>query len=345
MKSSTGQTKKKEVALVFRYSSWISDKWALFATLSISRIGNVFIGWLTQGLSKITGRVLHAGLPYSLHFETASHCNLQCPECMAGAGLTQRMQKQMPAPLIAHKLNLHHKNAFYCNLYFQGEPFLNKEIFAITSHAVQKRFYTVIATNGHFLDAINCRKIVEAKLHRIIISLDGPDKESHEAYRLGGDFERVCQGIATLEATRRMLGGKKPYIVVQMLVHKGNENKLKEASTLAKKLGADEVSFKSMQIYSQGGLNRFLPLSGRFNRYPGGEIPPTPKGLVCWRLWSHAVYTSDGLMVPCCFDKIPEYAIGSVEEKAGDLWSTGKMQDFRRKVLQGEIPLCRNCLP
>ena len=66
----------------------------------------------------------------------------------------------------------------------------------------------------------------------------------------------------------------------------------------------------------------------------------------CWRMWSSCVLTWDAQVVPCCFDKDAQHALGSVLDENFDvLWKSKKYQDFRKNVLtkRKQIDICQNC--
>jgi len=335
--------------MILRPRAYIYDRLRLLARLNANRLLNYLKIQASFGMSRLLSRpVLWSG-PFSVHIETASVCNLKCPECITGMGLTSRHNKFIDMAVVKEKLNQHRKHAFYCNLYFQGEPFLNPQIAEIINMAKRLNYYTVISSNGHFLDKRNCLRIIESGLDKLIISLDGIDSESYSKYRSGGFFIKVIEGIGQMAEAKKKLNKKNPLLVVQMLVNKSNEHQLDKARNFIKNLGADILEFKSMQIYTEEGRKQFLPSGKRFNRYSRKEKSDNPvdsrsKGL-CARLWSHVVYTSDGLMVPCCYDKKPEYIITGDGGLNKGLWGSMQMQYFRANLFKGEeVPeICRNC--
>ncbi len=335
--------------MIFHPRAYIQDRLRLLTRLNAYRILNYLKIRLSLGLSYILSRPVVWSRPFSVHLETASACNLKCPECIVGMGLTKRHNKFMDVALVKEKLNQHRKHAFYCNLYFQGEPFLNQQLTEIIKLANKMNYYTVVSTNGHFLYEKNCIRIIESGLDKLIISLDGINRESYVQYRSGGLFSKVIDGIMQMAEAKKKLNKTNPLLVVQMLVNKSNEHQLDQARDFIKNLGADILEFKSMQIYTGEGRKQFLPSLERFNRYSRKAKIDNPfeskaKGL-CSRLWSHVVYTSDGLMVPCCYDKKPEYIITGDGGLNKDLWVSEQMQDFRAKLFKGqEVPeICRNC--
>lgn len=330
--------------MVINRLAYVRNGIELIRKLTFQRLWNYGKILISYRISLISKRPVIWSGPFSLSFETASVCNLRCPECITGAGLTKRNNRLLSQEFVSRKTQLHKPHAFYCNLYFQGEPFLNPDIFDTIKTTVSANYYTVISTNGHFLKEDQCHKIIESGLHRIIISLDGTDTESYQSYRAGGSFEAVTRGIQRLASLKKKKGSSYPYLVIQFLVNKTNEHQLDHARTLSRNLGADELQFKSMQIYSSKGMSEFLPVKKQFRRYDnaGGLVK---KSISCFRLWSHMVYTSDGEAVVCCYDKEPNHPLGNREENSMDIWRSERLQNFRERILKGiDTPeICTNC--
>jgi MoaA/NifB/PqqE/SkfB family radical SAM enzyme len=330
--------------MIFSLRAYIQDGIKLIRCLNPTRIINYIAILISYWFSLISRQPHVWAGPFSVSIETSAICNLRCPECATGVGKTSRREKLADGQFISDKLLLHKNSAFYCNLYFQGEPFLHPQIFGIIREAVKYKYYSVISTNGHFLSEKHCNAITASGLNRLIVSLDGTDSESYSLYRKGGDFEKVIAGINRLCTLKRELKTNQPFVVVQFLVNKTNEHQVHEAVSLVKKLGADVLEYKSMQIYSEKGMDQFKPEGDKFNRYKQAAAK-AKKGKDCFRLWSHLVYTSDGVVVPCCFDKIPSHPITISDETSINAWKSKEFMNFRRRVLREEdVPaICQNC--
>ena len=66
----------------------------------------------------------------------------------------------------------------------------------------------------------------------------------------------------------------------------------------------------------------------------------------CWRMWSGSVFTWDGGVVPCCFDKDASHILGSLQDKPfKQIWNANKYREFRQSILKsrGQIDICKNC--
>ncbi len=337
--------------MILRYRFFIIDLLRLAGSLNFSRVFNYLRMRWGLLLSNITGKVKVYGGPFSVSTEVASVCNLRCPECRVGQGLTRRSRPFMDRQTLKTILDAHRKHAFYANLYFQGEPMLNVQLAELIGIAKKKRYYTSISTNGQFLNQESCASLVNSGLDRIIISLDGLSEKSYLQYRKGGSFQRVLKGIEFLNLARKTLKKNNPLIVIQVLVNRHNEEEIPAVRNLAGKLGADLVQLKSMQVYNKENAGELLPQNSKYNRYQRKE-KNRQNGLksgrkkACYRLWSHAVYTSDAILVPCCYDKLPEFPLseeGSFVEREN--WFSPEMYAFRERVMQRreKTGICCNC--
>lgn len=77
-----------------------------------------------------------------------------------------------------------------------GEPLLRPDIFDLARHGSDKGFRMVMATNGTLITEETIKKMKASGIQRISISLDGPDGETHDAFRkVNGAFQGSLRGI------------------------------------------------------------------------------------------------------------------------------------------------------
>ncbi len=243
-----------------------------------------------------------------------------------------------------------HDNLIYLMLYFQGEPFINKNFFYFVKYAVSHKIYTTTSTNAHFLDDSNCRQIIESGLDRIIISMDGMTQETYSSYRIGGNLDTVKNGITNLISWKKKLNSAKPYTILQFLVLKTNEHQISEIKTFAKQSGLDELQLKSAQFYNYLNGNPLITSIGKYSRYnkqPDGTYKLKNRlPNHCFRMWTSCVITWDGKILPCCFDKDANYSFGELNQQSfSSIWSNPEYQAFRNKILNNRksVEICSNC--
>lgn len=216
--------------------------------------------------------------------------------------------------------------------------------------AKQKKLYVATSTNAQNLSEIAAENTVKSGIDRIIISFDGPDQETYSAYRRGGILENVVASVQNLVAARGRIKSSKPYIILQCLILKGNENRLSEVNEMQKTLGADKIEFKTIQILDPLKPSDFLPITTKNSRYTqqpdGSYLLKKKRKYPCKRIFNSCVITWDGQVLPCCYDKNAKYCMGNVNENSlNEIWKGRKYRLFLKDILRNknEIDICSNC--
>jgi radical SAM protein with 4Fe4S-binding SPASM domain len=328
----------------------IQDGLNLISKLSWKRFHNANLVVFSYIISKLTGNPTPKGLPISISFEPTTSCNLRCPECPSGLRSFTRPTGMLEVDLFKKTINSLADSLLYLIFYFQGEPYLNPHFLDLVKYAVQKRIYTATSTNAHYLNDENAKKTVESGLDRLIISIDGTSQETYEAYRIGGNLEKVIEGTKNIIRWKKELKSATPFVVFQFLVVKPNQHQIAEVHKLGNELGVDAVWCKTAQIYDYENGSELMPTIDKYARYKkeeNGTYSIKNKMINhCWKMWHSCVITWDGLVVPCCFDKDAEYRMGSLKSKSfADVWQSTTYTNFRKSLIssRGEIEMCKNC--
>ncbi len=289
-------------------------------------------------------------MPVSISMEPTTSCNLRCPECPSGLRAFSRPTGMLQPDFFEKVIDELSPDLLYLILYFQGEPYLNKDLFEMIRYASQKKIYTATSTNAHYLDDDNARKTIESGLDRLIISIDGTTQETYQQYRIGGSLEKVIKGAENMVKWKRKLKSKTPHLIFQFLVVKPNEHQIKEVEQLAKTIGIDEVVYKTAQLYDYEHGNELMPNDLSHSRYKknkdGTYSIRNPLLNHCWRMWHSCVITWDGNVVPCCFDKDASHRFGQVATDGfKKVWQSEPYNRFRKLVLKSRsnIDICTNC--
>ena len=300
--------------------------------------------------SRISGKAIQWGMPISVSVEPTTSCNLRCPECPSGLREFSRPTGMLEPTFYRKTITSISDELLYLILYFQGEPYLNKNLFDIISYASSKKIYTATSTNAHYLTDENARKTVESGLDRLIISIDGTTQDVYEQYRIGGTLNKVLEGAANMVKWKKELKSATPHIIFQFLVVKPNEHQIEDVKKLAKEIGVNEVAFKTAQVYDYEHGNDLIPTIEKYSRYKekgDGTFSIKNKLLNhCWKLWHSCVITWDGKVVPCCFDKDATHRLGDLQSKPfAEIWKNAAYNSFRQSVLKSrnEIDICTNC--
>jgi radical SAM protein with 4Fe4S-binding SPASM domain len=325
--------------------------WGILKTFSFKRGLNYIRSVISYWISVFLKRPLFVSMPWGISIEPTNSCNLSCPECPTGTRGLTRPTGSIDPDLFQKIINETKKTTFFLNLYFQGEPFLHKNLINLIGIAKKRRFFISCATNAHFIDEDQAKKLVASGLDHLVISFDGTTQESYEKYRIGGDIEKVKKAITFLVKEKKDQRKKYPLIILQFLILRHNAHQVEEAKGIAKKLRVDKLVFKTAQMYDLSPENPFLPenpLHSRYIKIPEGklELKSTQKNR-CRKLWSSCVITWDGRVAPCCYDKNASYCFGYLDKNTfSEIIYSKASQEFRRRVLQNrkEIDICLNCL-
>lgn len=345
-----GRLVRFDLFLYTMFKSTVFDSLHFISTLTFRKLANGILVWLSYQLSRFTGRLIHWGAPLSLSIEPTTACNLGCPECPSGLRSFTRSTGSMKIDLAKQIIYAQRKQLMYLGFYFQGEPYLNKDLIEMIAYASSLNIYTGTSTNGHFLTDELAKRTVESGLSRLIISVDGPTAASYATYRKGGDFNEVVEGIQRIMAWKKKLKRRTPYVVIQCVVFRHNEHELDEMRKLALQLHVDALWFKSAQVYDyQNDPHGLIPEKEQYRRYTmhqEGIRPLNADHTHCWRMWHGNVVTWDGKVVPCCFDKDAQHQLGDVRDMSmQEIWQGHPYRSFRKQLMKSRknVNICANC--
>ncbi len=299
-----------------------------------------------QYLSRLLKKPVLHHYPPAVMIEPTNICNLKCPLCLSGNGQLKRSKGMMPLNRFVRIVDQIKRKTGMLILWNQGEPFLNKDFYAMLEYASTQGIYTMTSTNASL--ELDIKRIVKSGLNKIIISMDGISKESYDNYRINGDFELVLQNMRDLVKQKRIQRNSQMQIVWQFIIMRHNENELSEVRHLAKELAVDKLELKTVQIYTPEDL-KYLPSDHKNSRYTSSndrfELKTVLKNR-CRRLWTQPVINWDGEMNICCYDKDGSFPIGNIDSHSfAELWFGEKMQKMRSIILKNRaaIEICRNC--
>src|ERR1700722_19518793 len=162
-------------------------------------------------ISKWTKKPVQWGYPVSVSVEPTTSCNLRCPECPSGLREFSRPTGMLQTSLFNKVIDEVSPYTPYLILYFQVEPYLNKNFFDFVQYASAKNMYVATSTNAHYLNDTNARKTVESGLSRLIISIDGTTQDTYEQYRIGGRIDKVFEGAKNIVAWKKKLKSSLPH--------------------------------------------------------------------------------------------------------------------------------------
>ncbi|MBN1465269.1 radical SAM protein [candidate division KSB1 bacterium] len=321
----------------------------VLASLTARRVWNAFVNALSFVISAVTHKTVVWGYPPIVNIEPTNMCNLRCPLCVTGSGMMKRPPGRLDVSQFRQVVDQVADKIIYLTLYHQGEPYLHSQFNDMVAYAKSKGLYVTTSTNGHFFTPEMADRVVQSKLDSMIISLDGATQETYAHYRVRGQLDTVLQGIRNLVDAKKRAATQVPYLFLQFLVMKQNEHELAAVKQLARELGVDRLLIKTAQVLTLDEAKAWLPLNEKYRRYQlTKDAFEVKRGRgACPRLWMTTLIDWDGQIVPCCFDKNGDYAMGRLAsgERFAEIWKDKKYNNFRRRMLRdrNSIEMCRNC--
>ena len=166
--------------------------------------------------------------PRLVFWEVTKGCNLRCVHCRATA-----TELASPSDLpTAQALGIIDQIAAFANpilVLSGGEPLYRPK------YATDKGLRVALATNGTLVTKEVARKIVDAGVKRVSISLDGANAETHDSFRgIPGAFDAAVTGFRNLKE----LGMP---VQINMTIAKHNAVELPKVLEMVKGLGADAL--------------------------------------------------------------------------------------------------------
>jgi radical SAM protein with 4Fe4S-binding SPASM domain len=114
-----------------------------------------------------------------------------------------------------------------------GEPLCREDLLDIVKYASSKNIRTTIGSNGTLIDEAMARKMIEAGVVAVAISVDGADAETHDSFRgVEGAFEQTMRGIGACRDAGL------PF-QLNMVIRKDNLSQLNDMLRLVVDLGAN----------------------------------------------------------------------------------------------------------
>jgi MoaA/NifB/PqqE/SkfB family radical SAM enzyme len=165
--------------------------------------------------------------PFFLSHLITGRCNCRCPTCIWRDNEADELETSLIEGLYRDAKNA----GFILNAIWGGEPLLRQDLGRLCRSSRENGMMTTVITNGLLLP--DRADEIGKEVHCIIVSLDYPDGTGHDSFRgMPGLFVRAVEGIETL---KRVNSSTK--IVINCLLHRGNENMMGQMAELARSLG------------------------------------------------------------------------------------------------------------
>lgn len=252
---------------------------------------------------------------------------------------------------------------------FGGEPFLRKDFFIILEMLSRLKIGIGINTNATLITKDAAKRLAQYRVKSYLVSLDGSSATVQDAVRGQGSFKKTLKGIGNLIA-------EKSPVMVLTTITRFNYNDLENITLLARKLGADKISFNKLIHMGDAAkcqglslapeerlelVKRLKDLKSRYPKFVSGAIfktcyemekigrrPQTKFPLkvhACVAATLKCAIRPDGWVTPC--ETLWEVKAGNLRKKRlADIWHNSPvMQQFRKPayIYGKDMPACKGC--
>jgi len=138
---------------------------------------------------------ISSGAPRIISWNITLRCPLKCAHCYVDAGEreTEGVLSTEEAFGVIDQICETGKPIVVLS---GGEPLLREDIFAIARYGTDKGLWMVMGTSGYLLDQAMAKKLREAGIRAVAISIDSSDPSVHDAFRgIDGAWERAVHAI------------------------------------------------------------------------------------------------------------------------------------------------------
>lgn len=305
-------------------------------------------------------------LPVKLDIENVSCCNFHCTMCVVsdwpGLKRAEDMSLQDYQALLDEQYGV-----IEIKLQGIGEPLMGKCYFEMIEFAREKHIWVRSITNGSLLHLKdNFKRVIDADICELQISIDGATPETYQKIRRGGRFDRTRENCVLINDYGARIGRKRTRLWT--LAQRDNFHELEDMVRLAAECGFERQTFAlDVEDWGQARWNEInakVDMHDDFDeRYAhrlielgttmGVEVTfwatyekfsTNDRERLCPWPFERAVVSSDIRIVPCCMIGNPDvYDLGDAH-RFSQAWNSKTYQEFRQDHLDGRLPgVCKNC--
>ena len=196
------------------------------------------------------GELKFAAFPQFIGLESTTKCNIDCIQC----GLKSHPLKNRDIPdAVLSALDAGGYLDRATSLLFSdyGETLMGSR-FELLLDLVARHDVPVSSffTNGTLLTETMARRIVDARVRLIMVSVDAATKATYEAIRRRSDFDLVVSNIEMLQRIKRERGSTWPRLHFNCVGMRSNIDELPDLVRLADRLGVEAVVYSNLVPYS-----------------------------------------------------------------------------------------------
>lgn len=193
-------------------------------------LASLILGFLTHGVT-MPQRIY---APFMIVWDFTKRCNLKCAHCYASA-TPQGAPDELDLEGKLEVLRQVDEAGVAILALSGGEPLLSRDFWVIARRASRAGILVSVATNGTLITRSVARRLKNAGVRYVEVSIDSPIPEAHDRFRgVKGAWDMAVRGVRNAKAEGLSVG-------IAFTVTKLNQGDVEELLRLAKELGVDAV--------------------------------------------------------------------------------------------------------
>lgn len=199
-------------------------------------------------------------IPFSAVLSITNRCNLNCPHCFASAN--EHLSSELSDEQWMDIIDDLHASGVLKYTFSGGEPFTRPSWKKLVEYVIDKPATLRFNTNATLITDEIARYLRDiGRVKGFIVSLDGPDAETHDAFRGPGTFDAALNGIRALRGV-----GYRPQGFCTITIF--NIDKIEATLHLAQKLELSCLTLTPITASGRGKRNvdRLVPGKERMRK-------------------------------------------------------------------------------
>ena len=274
-----------------------------------------------------------ADFPRVILLDTVSYCNLKCSIC-SHKNMTRKqgfMQEGLYKKLI-DEIAENEPNAQIWITFF-GEGMILKDLPEKIAYSVKKGVPNIMLnSNGALYTKEYGERLIKCGLKKLLVGIDAVTEETYNKIRIGGDFDRVVNGVLEYKNMLNEFGAPGQEVVVQFVETYLNIN---EVEDFIRFWNSHDIQCKIRPMVSWAGKVEAKNQVDAFERLP------------CYWAMNAFNVIDDGRVPLCTCDLDCEYSMGDVvSHSIKDIWNGNvkKFRDMHRYGKWDDLPeVCSKC--
>lgn len=138
------------------------------------------------------------GAPLYVAWQITNECNLACLHCIEESGPGKAFKDELSSDEFRGILDQMVELDVPYVSFSGGEPMVHPHFFEMAEHFCAGSGQLKVETNGHYLTPENCKRLHEAGIKAVQVSIDGGSKDTFNRMRVLGQFDTVVDGTRNL---------------------------------------------------------------------------------------------------------------------------------------------------